>query len=475
MLKRLVSLTLSLGLVFGLLTVVSAVIGRGFDTPVVLATVYPEGSSGISDHTGQIALFDLSRFLRADHPIPLVDVQQITFNDVHPEQVLVSTYSANYQERQFQGGFHQYNFLTSQLTTVQSIDSDKPMYSSYSLYSSFFPQMSHDGGGITFVHPVEQKPYVYDTVSNELSLLADLQIDQNRGLNGLSWSPDSTKLALKNGSILYVFDEKGSQQLEYAAATEDFYSVWSEDSQYLLIQRFDLDSTTTNSPIQVIDTEDGSEHPFTKGLEGNPGSWYGCDGRWLTYTTRVNEQTREGYLLNMQNGEKIRVNDAPLLEDIPIIALSPVGNCEYFLVYTLTSPVISSGRRTPSLYLFDMAEKTAEFVDEVTAVLRTTDKALYFERVDKTSNHRQIYRYPLNINAEPELIGEYEPMGSAWLNWSNDMTFATFAGINTSNNLQQLYLLDGQTGQRYRLTSENEVLENYMQVNWSQIRNPETS
>lgn len=276
MFRRLTGLTLILTILFGVLTTASAVIGRGYDPPVVIAQLYPSQPGSIVRAADRIALFDLSRLLRVTRIIPLKAIQQTTFNYPPDGSLTVSIYEMNVPKKIYKAGLYVYNYLWGTLTDVFTAQADQAFnIASTGYFYNFFPAASSDGERIVFIHPQDQKLYLYNTETKQTSPLGDFQLGvEDRGSTPASgsdlinWSPDDSKIILKLASTLYIFNSDNGEYREYSFDTGDFYPTWSGDSQYLWLQRYSFATQNENTPIEIIDVSTGQEHPLTRDLSG---------------------------------------------------------------------------------------------------------------------------------------------------------------------------------------------------------------
>jgi hypothetical protein len=466
-----VLLLCSLFIIFGLLTGVSTVIGRGIDTRAAVALVAPDRARSAVNTTAKIALFDLSRSLRADHPIQLPDIRQVAFNYASLDKVFITTYVGDSRQRLYRAGLYQYDYVSSELTTIESVESDRQMNLTNGLFFSFSPILTQEGRVMTFINPLDRKPYTFDTVAKQVNLLADLEISLMSASNLLVWSRDGTKIAIRDASMLYVFNADGSQQLSYelASGSSYYYPNWSPDSRYISLERPDASS---GDIIDVIDVTDGSEHPATQGLNGRQSTWWGCNGELgIAYTVAI-DQSSQGYLLNLETDETTRLNDDRLLENENIEGIIPLPDCTHFLLTTEQFFPYNSSTQpvTQPLYLFDRTTQKAVLVDEITTLTNYTEEAIYYERFDPATNKRQLQKRMLDSEGKTITVSEYVPLQAAWLNWSGDMAFGTYLGMSSTGMFTgELHLLNAQTGETRPLTEEGEYVENHVLYNWSEI------
>jgi hypothetical protein len=481
MFRGLLLLTVGLAIVSGLLTAASSVIGSAVDTTLLAALVSPVNSRAIYVLPNQISLFDLKRSLRADHQIPFENVEFISFDysATSPAKVIVATTRAP-EANGDPGGLYLYNIFNGRLTTAFQRETAQPNTNTM----GFYPILSPDEQKLAFLHPADAKLYLFDTASAQVSQIAFDAVDDASGKPDFvtwNWSPDSTKIAIRGAKTLYIvgIGSQAADLIAYPLEGLEYYPVWSEDSRYLLLQRTGENSQTRNFPVKLIDSADGSEHPFTKDLEASGTWWYGCENHWLTYTV-VTDELREGYILDLQDGTTVRVNDAPELAQEPIEQIVPVLDCQHFLVKG--DRIGEPGMRTPMeldvrhTYVFDLADQTAEYLDDTSALFQQSDeKEIYYQILTEDRSFWQVYKRPIDPLGEPVLVSQYPPLSLGYFEWASDMTFATYLETPPSQTIfgGNLRRLDAATGQTFPLTSDDEIVRTYVQYELSDLRDKE--
>jgi hypothetical protein len=484
MLRRLMFLSLVFAIFFGVLTSISTLIGQGIDSPVTVAlarTQFRRSANNANAPESKILLFDLNRAIRIERPIPLSDVRQVSLDYTSYEFVFVTAYSGRTDGQHYTAGLYQYDYVSSTLTPISLVESDRSISLGNTVANRFFPLNAQEGRKIGFIHPLDRKIYRFDTQTAETHLIADLELSLTEMGGGVSWSPDASRVAVKDGNTLHVFNPDGIQQLEYEFDTEEFTAAWSLDGQYLYLMRYSF-SETADQPITVISATDGSDHPFTKDLIGELQSWWSCDSKWLTYTKTIGTQT-EGYLLNMDTGDTIRLNDDPLLAEANIGGISPtsVEGCGKFFITLnigqtnqfLTS--LSEVNPARPTYLFDLETRRINYIDDATfALIRgEDDNILYYDTVDTETSQHQIFKRTVDPLGEPVMVGEYAQLPAFWPSWSADMTVAVYSELlpDSFTPVGELHMFDLRTGQSRELTSSTDnYIENYILYNWSELR-----
>lgn len=472
MFRRLIVLTLALTILFGVLAVFSTFIGRSTNPSVVLALSAPRRGRSAPDTVKSVIVWDLDRSLRADSPVPLRHILQMTMNYTRPKNVHIITYEADTGASSYKAGLYQYHYVGGRLITITEIESDRTinMEGASSIFFPFPSQAEYKSG---FVHPLDKKPYMFDMATGQTRLIADRQVGLGNNVTSIRWSPDGTRVAVKDGTTLLVVNTDGSQQLEYETGISDFSPVWSEDSQYIVIQRRPTASMGVNHPIEIIHAADGTEHPLTKDLTGDLHTWWGCEGQWMTYTVSK-AGLLEGYLLNMRNGQTTRLNDDPLLADKSIIYISLIEDtaCDKFFV-TLQPDNVSAlytPGQTPerSVYFYDGSSGTVYYIAEL-IYAEVTANTLYCITVDEAGKHH-VFSRTLEPVSDPVLIGTYPAPNSPWIDWSHDMSAGVFPEYSSNDTLTgRLYRLDPRTGRTYALTTDGEFVENFTVFRWRDI------
>jgi hypothetical protein len=469
MLRLLLFLTLVMTVLASLLMLVSTVIGRGTDTPVAVALSRPAATRGSINPTGEVIPVDLRRLLRADIPLPVADVRQFAFDYETPGRIYATTYTGDSKENLYTAGFYRYDYLTGDLLNIATVQSNESFVYSRGLFFNFFTVTSQQGQKITYVHPLDKHPYLFDILTGETTQLADLEIPLGSSPIDMSWSPDGSKIAIKQDNVLYVLNADGSPQFEKEFNTSDFYPAWLE-SEYLSISRFS--ATVASLPIDIISATDGSEHPLTENLEGRFNGWWECDGLWISYSVQ-GETQREAYLLNLDHGRTVRINDYHPLEEASINSFYPLPDCSKYVVTTIlgssSTSIIVSGREQPT-YLFDLDAETVEYVDEAMSV-RSIGNELLYEKPLPASDERQLLKRTIDPLSDPVVVMTYPELGSAYATWSTDMSVAIYAGVNSTSSLTgTLYMLNPHTGQTQAITSRDDYVESHALYNWRVLR-----
>jgi hypothetical protein len=161
MLRPLVYLLGVLFFIFGLLTGVSTVIGRATDTTIGAALISSTDTRGFPLQSRQIALFDLKRFLRTDHSLPLEHIDFTAFDHsvTAPDKVMVLTFGTQTSSTT---GLYLYNFFSGSLITVFESEVVVSVNASGATLPNFFPILSPDARKVAFLHPQDNKPYLFD-------------------------------------------------------------------------------------------------------------------------------------------------------------------------------------------------------------------------------------------------------------------------------------------------------------------------
>ncbi len=477
MLRPLILITLALSLLSGVFAVVSIGIGRTTDPTVVTALTTMRRTRSNPDPVSNVSVWDLHRTLRIDNPVPLSNIRLMAFDYAQPSNVLVVTYDGDAKTKSYQAGFYQYDYLNDSMTNVAMIESDRQMSmgSEASRYFGFFSSFpSPMGRKLTFINPLDKKPYVFDSGTGETRLIADRQISGGNMPNPVIWSPDGARVIVSTSDTLFVYDAEGRQQLEYQPRMENFYPTWMADNQHIALRRYVVTGQNEDEQqIEIIHAADGTEHPMTKGLRGDLNSWWACDGQWLTYTV-AKGPVREGYLLDLHNGRTIRVNDDPLLADESITSIYPMDEtgCDTLAIRTgidETPTIFMPGTVNEyALYFYDLSSETAYYVGEVADYHTTVENTLYYRTVDDETGQIQIIRRTLNPLGKPVVMAAYPPPPVSWMMWTDDMSTGVYlVSVGTH---PQIGRFDPWTDQTYPLTSVSEFAETFSLFKWSEIR-----
>jgi hypothetical protein len=465
MVRPLIGFSLSLVILFGILTLGSTVIGSFTDPPVVVALVSLKGRGYASGPPSSIALYDLSRLLRINHPIPFKDIVKASLIYPPVGRVTVSTYYGNTSQKTHRGSFYHYDYVTGGVEIIDSFESDEALIGGV---TEFHAASSPDGRNLAFINPLDRRPYLYEVETGQKWLLADLSLQLAGSYVFMSWSHDGQRLLIYQSRTIYILNLDGNAVQRIRINSDRFYPIWSPDSQYIFLSGYQASDNTgeLNQPIKVIDVMDGSEHPLTKGLVGRNPSWWGCDGRWLTYVLQ-NGQQSEGYLLNIHSGEHIRVNDDPLLADENIDFIRPSENCKQFFIYGQF--INTNYRPMYPMYLFDLKTKKTEHIgNEIAVVQFTEDSQIYYEQRTPDTERIHLFRRGIVPLGSPIFMGEYSPPTSG-LNWWRDMSFAIFTRIDTQVPGNQLYFFDLATQRSSPLIAVSEMTNDYFLLKWSDL------
>lgn len=482
MFRRLTGLTLILALLFGVLTTGSTIIGRGSDPIVIAALITPNDLSPQSRPPAEVALLDLSRFLRADQLIPISDIEAVSFNYTHFGRILVTTYNRNRigKTYTYQAGTYQYDYVNRTLDEVSFYESKLAGLSSNIHYYHSIPTASRDGRKLAFIDPIKLRINIYDTTTAQASLLTDLSFKQG-SLPTLSWSPDSNYIGLQSTTSIEIINVQNGtvRPVNFdASSSAYFYPTWSDNGQYIWIQRptpVGGMAFPENPPIEIIDVATGEELEITQGLRGRVTLWWGCDSQWLGYIVTTEERS-DGYLLDMKLGTTTRLNDDPLLADVKIEAISSLPSCTQFVINGEQVEVPLAQARQPMypLYFFDALSKSVALINESASTKGFDDHQIMYEKAVSNTNQLQLFRRGLNPLTEPVLLSEYIGEQQTWSNGSPDFTFRTYikpATINTSGGT--LRYLNFKNSQIHNLTTENEYVHGYMQQNWRTFQGTE--
>jgi hypothetical protein len=469
MLRWFVRTTAVLVIVFSLLMAASTLLGRSADPPIVIVTSSSQRFAAVLRLSDQIAFIDLTRMLRIDRSIPLDNLQKIFENYPPDGSMTVATYKLDTPNKYYESGLYRYNYVTGAITDVVTIrQEDVFSLPDRGYLTDFFSVTDRSNDQILYLHPLDQKLRVFDIKTHETTVLDDINLQLEDGWTPImAWSPDGSKIALKLARTLYIFNRDGSEQRQYDIESLETYPIWSQDGKYLLFQRYYSSSSQANQPIEVMDVSDGSEPSFTRDLTGRNVQFWGCDGRWLTYVRQI-ENVPEGYSLDMETGETIRVNDDPLLADVPVRYVSTVG-CNHFLVMA-EPPTIYENPTT--MYLFNVATKSAEYLGEISSVISQPDtSAFYYQTYDDARGSIQIFRRSLDPSASgsPELVREIAAPEPAYMNWFADLSFAVFFPSNQSRAVT-LEAMNAATGQTYPIGSWDENMTGFYQANWHELK-----
>jgi hypothetical protein len=482
MAKLLLRLLLGITVLSALLVGAGTLLGRGVDTPLAAALISPQGDNTF-DHT-KIAAFDLQRRLRIEFALPVIpeaEVLQVNFHESLPGQVMFATYDSNTETKRYQANLYLYDYLTQNLTTVAAVESDRPFHyatggSGNRLFYDYSPFVSHDGLQIAYINPANEKPYVFDRRTNQTSLLADIELYLGSTLWVIAWSPDDTKISLKDEAIVRIVSAPKDggqpveiQQLDYPTTRANFLLAWSADSRSMILFRWIMETPTSNSPLIILDVADGSEHPFVQKVNAHWGDW-ACDQRWLYYIVGSTEQN-EGYLLNLQTGETLRVNDASVLADVSVNDLRPTANCDQFLIGSEWILATGGQYSAQDLYVFDVATQTAALVDENILTYQLQDETLYYIKRDPvTGQHPRLSR---NLNPLGEIVplNGIFPITALWRDEDGITTFDYFDGRRASEwPGGELGILDLQTQSLTMLTGVDEMVIDHQRYRLSEVQ-----
>lgn len=188
-----------------------------------------------------------------------------------------------------------------------------------------------------------------------------------------------------------------------------------------------------------------------------------------------NETQREGYILNLQDGSTLRVNDVPLLADVSIGQISSLDDCKTFLI-TTESPnasnsmmrVVSSIRPT---YLFDLPTRSAEYLGELSGMVWMKDDGdLYYQTQRPNTDIVQIFRRTVRPLGEPIFVKEITAADAMYVSWASDLSYATYLESSSRSYWGPVNYVDANSGRNYELTSPDEFVQTYAQTTWQALK-----
>jgi hypothetical protein len=454
MMKLSIRLTLPLFILSAVVTAFAPLAGRGIDTDAATAFV---GTL----YRNPIALFDFHRRLRTDYFLPAEGEYSanLIFGSHH---VFFVTSSQSPQTRLYKHGIYRHTLVSGETIPVYEAESSRPFNASPNTYA-----ISSSADKIAFFDPLDSTLYILHIGTGAKFSLGVLEHRQVTGF--MAWSPDETMLAVNarnlGENLLYIYNADGSAPRTYDFDRIDFYPAWTQDSRYVVLQNADAEG---NGFIDFIRADDGTEHPLTVGLRGINLTWQSCDSLWITYV--VNRGFREGFILNLDTGEKIRVNDHPLLKRESIDSIIPSRDCESFFISAYAGLLTDLLPPAHPLYVWQNGEVQL-IDDQVIFWEQEADNTFYYEKQD--ANWTYGYRQNLNPLGEPVLVTEYESVNGR-LRWTEDRALATYTeqppvsfGRQTRPSRGRLTLFFPDTGQKLYLTESTETLFYYDQYRWS--------
>ena len=473
MLRPLLIYTLIFSFVFSLFIALGQIVGSSIEARVVAALVAPTPLNPYDAQIDSITLIDLGRLLRVTHTIPIPNIKHVEFSTFN--HLIVTTYSGTFAERPYRGGLHHYNFITGDLQTIDTFESNQRSASNSGAYHNYSTTFLPDDR-VMFLDPEDFRLHIYDFTSEQVTVLEALEL-REAYTPEIRWSYDSSQVMVKQADTLYVLNRDGTNLREKKFAGPDFSPQWTESGKYIWIQYYGTIGNTPfprNGPPQLLHAADFSEVEAARQMDGVVSGMWGCEDRWISQRFADEDDATQVYLINPETGEKIHINEV-VPYDIGITDVwswSPTG-CEHLIV------TASSAQSTPlwpgvnfaissyyQLQLSDDAKsaKSFELLVEDGALINFTGEKVIYQKPHPDSDRKtiQIFRKPLNPPGEPELIGEYRPMQALWMGWSEDVSFALY--LERTNSLSfggTLRMLDLRSGQNHRLTDPDEYLENF--------------
>jgi WD40 repeat protein len=462
MAKLCIQLLLPVLIVFVVITGGAMLVGSLIDTYAVTALIsHSQGESGLFDPP---VLFDIQRNLRASYKLPIQDIFHLALWYGN-ERLIITTHNNNFEEEQYERGLYVHNLYTGETYTIQRLRSETSV--SMDIY---YPTLSLQQDKLVFFEDHDDTLYLYRFQTREKSPLRKFD-GAFAAPSSISWSPDGQHVAA--GSLdarsgdqkLLIFDVYTNEVKEFSIPFDSFYPEWSEDGQYVLLQRY---SESINREIYVLRVSDGERLTFTDDFEALTASWGECEDQWLTYI-RLDERERQGFIRNLKTGETVRVRAHPLLTDLQVGWIYGLEDCEHFLINGYTG---ASGHFDDSfapLYVVNADLSSVRLMHSNGRVIDMKDDSLIYESIDLQTKRRSIYQRTISPYSPPQLLAEFDSTDT-WMEWSPDYSYALYT---TENNRSQyspfggrLAMLDMTDARTLYLTRENEMVSFYRLHKW---------
>jgi hypothetical protein len=454
-----------------LISTLALVVGRLIDTYAITAQ-FAGPASSLAQRNGDIMLIDLNRSLRADYKMPFKYVNSVDIWGIR-HNLFITTRHNSVPNQRYERGFYVHNILTGETHTLSHSVSDSFPVPDVVSYSNMYLR---DQDKMVFYEPHTQTIYLYDFNTGERTEVWTFDEGPADPYLSISPSSDGQKLAVTGRfreNLIYIFNLDGTPPTTLPSNGRISYLSWMQNDQYLFLQNFE---SGNNTPIDLISVEDGTEHPYTVDMEGTNVSWWGCEERWLRYVV-INNRFREGYVLDMTTGEKVRVNDHPLLVNQNIEMIWPNEDCESFIIYGFAGSSRNMSPTMQPIYYADTMFEEIRLIDDAatgTWYGEPEDNTFYYRKDDTTTQKTTIYKRMLKPWGEPIKIAEYDLI-EGWTQWAQDRSFITYTERSGRGNYYtpysgRLIIYDPETGEKRYLTREDERLDYYLLYRWQENR-----
>jgi hypothetical protein len=299
-----------------------------------------------------------------------------------------------------------------------------------------------------------QRAVLYFPTAGEISLFENgtviqqgIKITENSSEMMLAWSPDGTRLAVKDfrSRQLALLDGDAVKQID---VFRDAAPVWLADSRAILLVQDSF--VGRNGRILIIDAQTGEPHPHTAALSGRSAA--ACDNRLLGYVYIRPDRDVNIQVLELASGQTNTVLNAGSAdtEDIFWLGFAPREACDWMLLEMRHPNAVES-----RFYALHIPSGDMTYLGDNVRILDIGPDAVIYESTTARTAFT-VRRAAFDVGAEPEILGrvpaQYQTI--LWMNgyrrgiflrdgqlWSIDLTTGTTPVLTLPARLQDIQLV----------------------------------
>lgn len=380
--KPIASGVLLLAILFTATITVAGYVGRASDTTIMSAIITPLRRPGFSVET-IYRLFDLDRTVSLHGR--LEDASEVRLS---PDGRKALVLDGKAFGGEYRYAFYLYDLTTGKRWLLYEQDVTAGLLSNHSWQSQAW---SADGTRLAYLHPYEQRVYVFDLTNETRRPLLDVEIDD--AVRFISWSPDGRQIAVGTyKEVLLVLPSPTTFPVVHVPLDYGGRIVWSPDSRYLVVQNV----STTQIWFDVFEAH---TERFVMPEITIPGNFVGwsCNSNRIVYTQWLSETTSENssgtvgiFVLNIAKNSQSHIELESEIDSMEVY----FEYCDYYLL--LVTTVGSSSRKFMGLDLSTVNPATVSptpFHDQAQLVEQYPDGSLVYRVEDRAANGVPLWHY----------------------------------------------------------------------------------
>lgn len=383
--KPIASGGLLLAIVFTATISVAGYVGRASDTTIMSAIITPLRRPGFSVET-IYRLFDLDRTVSLHGR--LEDASEVRLS---PDGRKALVLDGKAFGGEYRYAFYLYDLTTGKRWLLYEQDVTAGLLSNHSWQSQ---QWSADGTRLAFLHPYEQRVYVFDLTDETRRPLLDLEAEA--AIRFILWSPDGHQIAVGTyEEVLLILLSPTDAQLVRIPLDNGGRVVWSPDGRYIVVQN----SSPTQTWFDVFEAHTVRPLEPEVTISGNFKGW-NCDANRIVYSPKLSEATSGSssnigrvFVLDIVQNSQSPIGLESEFDSMEVYLHRP-EHCNHYLllVTTIGSPSHQFIRMDLSA-VNEAGLLLTPFHDQAQLVEYYPDGSLVYRVEDRSANKIPIWHY----------------------------------------------------------------------------------